>query len=104
MSSGVTIAHGKFVLFLNQLKRNMYSWSFTGNRIPYGLHGELLHFLSDIANSFAFDQPHGESSQACHVFRAMALGNSAAVFNKVPVNNVMTTILNAPMTSIVLKD
>ena len=61
---------------------------------------ELSHFLRDAAASFGFDDANGKTSQASHVFRAMALAYPAAVFGIVPIDNVMTAVFDAPVAAV----
>lgn len=64
---------------------------------------ELAHFLSDTAHPFAFDEAHGESSQACHILRTMACADTAAVFIVIPVDDVMTAVLDVPVPAVILQ-
>jgi hypothetical protein len=59
--------------------------------------------LRDTEHSFAFDQAHGESSQAGHILRPMAGADTGAVFIVIPVDEVMTAVLDAPVPAVILQ-
>jgi hypothetical protein len=61
---------------------------------------ELPHFLCDVGCSFGFQYPNGESSKSGHVFKAKAGAYPVSIFIVVPIKDVMTAILNAPMAPI----
>jgi len=60
--------------------------------------------LGDTADLFRFDDPDGESAKPCDVFWAVTSSDSASVFIVVPINDVMTTILNTPMATVDLEN
>ena len=58
---------------------------------------ELSHFLCNTAYAFGFNQANGKASQAGGVFRSVTGSYSASVFVKVPIDEVMATVLDAPV-------
>ncbi len=56
--------------------------------------------MCDAAYAFGFDDANGESPQSSDVFRAVTSAYSAAVFVKVPIDNVMTAVFDAPVATI----
>lgn len=60
----------------------------------------MTHFLCNAVYAFGFDEADCESPEPSHVLWTVAGANSAAIFIVVPVNDVMTAILNAPMAPI----
>ncbi len=66
--------------------------------------GRLAHFLCDAADAlvdaFVFDDADREAAQAGDVFWAMAGADAAAVFIVVPIEDVMTAILDAPVAAV----
>lgn len=61
---------------------------------------ELAHFLSNATHSFGFNDAYGKSPQSGHVFRAMAGSYTAAVFIIIPIDDVMATVFDTPVTSV----
>jgi hypothetical protein len=61
---------------------------------------ELSHFLRDTAYIFGFDDANGEAAQARDIFRAMAGSYPTAVFVIVPIDNLMTTVFDAPLATV----
>ncbi len=90
------MSHGKFVLISKGAGTRVFSHPQIVKDQAYIEH-ELSHFLRDAAASFGFDDANGKTSQASHVFRAMALAYPAAVFGIVPIDNVMTAVFDAPV-------
>ena len=60
--------------------------------------------MCDTAYLFRFDDPDGESAQPGDIFRAVTGTDSTPVFIVVPVDDIMTTILNRPMAAVNLED
>jgi len=67
------------------------------------IHGQFAHFLSNTAHPFTFNDTHGESPEARHVFRAMAFVYSAAILVIIPVYDVMSAVLDTPVFTVVPK-
>ena len=65
---------------------------------------ELAHFLRDATRPAGFDHADGEAAQAGDVFRAVAGADAAAVFIIIPIENVMATVLDDPMSAIDLEN
>ena len=65
---------------------------------------ELSHFLGDAPRPAGFDLADGEAAQAGDVFRPMADADAAAVLIKVPIENVVATVLDAPVASVDLEN
>jgi len=61
---------------------------------------EFSHFLSDTAHALSFDDSDGKASEAGNVFRAIAGAYPAAVFIKIPVQDVVATVFDAPVATI----
>jgi hypothetical protein len=61
---------------------------------------EVPHLLRHTVHAFSFDEADGESSEPRDVVGAMSRADTTSVFIKVPVENVMATILDTPMASI----
>ena len=61
---------------------------------------ELSHFLCNTAYAFGFDYPDGKAAEAGDVFRAIAGPYAAAIFIEIPVQDVMATVLDAPVAAI----
>jgi len=59
--------------------------------------------LRDAAYAFGFDDANGEPPQSSDVFWAVTSAYAAAVFVIVPIDNVMTAVLDAPVTAIGFK-
>ncbi len=64
---------------------------------------ELPHLLRHTVHTFGVDDTDGEASQTGDVFRTVTGSNPTAVFVKVPVDDVMAAILDAPMASVGLE-
>ena len=56
--------------------------------------------MRDATNASGFDDADGESPQSSDVFRAVTSAYAAAVFVIVPIDNVMTTIFDAPVATV----
>ena len=91
--------HGKFVLVFKGAGTRVFSHAQIVKYQAYIEH-ELPHFLRDAAYPFGFDDGNGKAAQARDIFRAMAGSYPAAVFVKVPIDNVMTAIFNAPVAAV----
>jgi hypothetical protein len=61
---------------------------------------ELPHFLGYTANAFGFDKADGESAEPGHVVRAISCAYAAAIFVKIPVDDIMAAVFYAPVTAI----
>jgi len=61
---------------------------------------EFSHFLCNAAHAFGFDGPDGKTAEARDVFRAVAGTYPAAVFIEIPVQDVVTAVFDAPVTSV----
>ncbi len=61
---------------------------------------ELPDFLRHTGHAFSFDQANGKPSEPRDVFRPVFGTDTAPVFIPVPVEDIVTTILNAPMAPI----
>src|SRR5512135_3618989 len=64
---------------------------------------QLSNFLGYTADLFGFDYANSESAHSSDILRAVAGSDSPSVFIVVPVQNVMTTILNRPVAAIYLE-
>ena len=58
----------------------------------------------DAAYAFRFNKASGEPTKSSDVFRAIACAYAAAVLIIVPINNVVTAVFDAPVTSVDGKD
>lgn len=58
---------------------------------------ELPHLLRHIGHAFGLDDTDGKASETGDVFRAVTGPYPATVFVKVPVDDVMAAILDAPV-------
>lgn len=65
---------------------------------------ELPHFLGYTANAFGFDKADGESAEPGDVVRAISRAYAAAIFVKIPVDDIVAAIFNAPVTAIGSED
>lgn len=65
---------------------------------------QLPHFLRHTGDAFGFDEADGEPSEPRDIFGTVAGANAAPVFIEVPVEDVVTTILDAPMAPIGCED
>src|SRR5271169_6135518 len=65
---------------------------------------ELAHFLRDATRPAGFDHADGEAAKPGDVFRAVAGTDATAVFIVVPIENVMATVLDDPMSAIDLEN
>jgi hypothetical protein len=61
---------------------------------------ELSHFLRDAAHPFGLDDANGKTAQSGNVFQAMASAYPAAVFVKVPIDNVMAAVFDSPVAAV----
>ena len=64
---------------------------------------ELPHLLRHTVHTFGFNDADGKAAQAGDVLWAVIGSDPAPVFVKVPVNDIMTAILNTPINSICLE-
>jgi hypothetical protein len=62
--------------------------------------GELPHFLRNASHALGFDDSDGKTTEPGDVFRAVAGAYAAAVFIKIPVQDVVTAVFNGPVTTI----
>ena len=60
--------------------------------------------MCDAAGLLGFDDPDGESAHPCDIFRAVACSDSTPVFIVVPIDDVMTAILDRPMATVNVED
>ena len=65
---------------------------------------ELSHFLRHASWAFGFDHTDGEAAKPGHIFRAVTGADATAVFIIVPVDDVVTTVLNGPVTAVDLQN
>jgi len=65
---------------------------------------KVPHFLRHTVHPFGFDEADREPSEPRDVFRTVAGPDAAPVFIEVPVENVVATILDAPMPPIGCED
>jgi hypothetical protein len=77
---------------------------FSNNRKPSEEKTELPHFLSYIAYALAFEEADSESSSSGDIFRTVNFRDSTAILIKIPVKDVMATVFNAPLQSVVSKN
>ena len=56
--------------------------------------------MRDAANAFGFDDADGESPQPSDIFWAVTSAYAAAVFVIVPIDNVMATVFDTPVTTV----
>ena len=91
--------HGKFVLIPQGASTRVFRHAQVVED-QAGIAHELPHLLRHTANTFGFDDTDGKASQAGDVFRAVTGSYPAAVFVKVPVDDVMAAILDAPVASV----
>ena len=64
---------------------------------------ELAHFLGDALHALGLDYADGEAAQAGNVLGAVAGADAAAVLIVVPVEDVMATVFDRPVTAVDLK-
>ena len=62
--------------------------------------GELSHFLSNASRACGLDERNSETPQPCDVFRSIPGADSTAVLVIIPVDNVMATVLDTPVSPI----
>ena len=62
--------------------------------------GELPHLLGDAPYAFGFDHANGEPSQPGDVLRAVPGADSTPVFIVVPVEDVVTAVLDRPVAAV----
>ena len=60
----------------------------------------MSHFLGYAAHSFGFYDPNGESAQAGDIFWSMAGTYSATIFIVDTVEDIVATVLYAPMRAV----
>ena len=65
---------------------------------------QFAYFLRDANSTFGFDEADGETAQSGDVLRAMSCPDAAAVFMVIPINHVVTTVFDAPVLAVRLKD
>ncbi len=65
---------------------------------------ELPNFLRHTGDAFGFDEAYCEPSEPRDVFRTVAGPDAAPIFTEVPVEDIVATILIAPMSPIDLQD
>ena len=98
-------SHGKFVL-AETLMHQLVQWCFFRHvqaiKDQAGFAVELGHFFRDAGSPVANEvhYTHGKAAQSCDVLWAMACSNAAAIFIKVSIDHVVTTVLNDPMPTI----
>lgn len=56
--------------------------------------------MRDATHPFLFDDANGKTPQAGDILRSMTCAYAAAVFAIVPIDNIMTTVLDAPVAAI----
>ena len=56
--------------------------------------------MCNASYAFGFDDTNGESTKSGDVFRAVAGAYAAAIFIVVPIEDIVTAILNTPMTTV----
>ena len=61
---------------------------------------KLSHSLRDTAYTFGLNDGNGKTPQARNFPRAMALAYPVSVFVIVPIDNVMTTVFDAPVATV----
>ena len=61
---------------------------------------ELSHFLRNAAHAFGFDEVDGKASESGDVFRAIAGAYGAVVSIEIPVQDVVATVLDAPVAAV----
>lgn len=61
---------------------------------------KLPHLLCNASRPFGFDEPNGKSSEPRHVFGSIAGADATSVLIVVPVEDVMTAVLDAPVGSV----
>ena len=64
---------------------------------------EFPHFLRHTVHTFGFDDTDGKASEAADVFRAMTGSYPATVLIEIPIDDIMTAILDAPVAAICLE-
>ena len=62
--------------------------------------GKFPHFLRYAAHALGFDQADGKAAELGDVFRAEPFTNAATIFIIVPVEDIMATIFDGPVTSL----
>ena len=65
---------------------------------------ELSHFLSNAPYALGFDDSDGESAKSGDVFGAVARAYATSIFIVVPIDDVVTAILDGPVTSVDRED
>src|SRR5437879_13139445 len=61
---------------------------------------ESSHFLRHAPAAFGFEHADGETAKPRDVFRAVTGADATAVFIIVPVDDVVTTVLNRPVSAV----
>ena len=64
---------------------------------------ELAHFLGDTPRPPGFDQADGETAQPGDVLRAVARTDATAVLIKIPIENIVATVLDGPVPAVNLE-
>ena len=65
---------------------------------------QLAHLLRHTIHAFGFDEAEGEPSESRDVFGTVAGADAAPVFIEVPVQDVVTAILDAPVAPVCFED
>ena len=60
--------------------------------------------MCDAAHTFELDDANGKTAESGNVFRAITSTYTAAVFIIVPIDNVMTTVFDAPVVAVGVKN
>jgi len=60
---------------------------------------EFAHFLGDVAHSSGFDHAEGRAAKPRDVLQAVARTDATAVLIEVPVENIVATVLDGPLTA-----
>ena len=64
---------------------------------------EFPHFLRHTVHTFGFDDTDSKASEAADVFRAMTGSYPATVLIEIPIDDIMTAILDAPVAPVCLE-
>ena len=64
----------------------------------------MSHFLRDTAHALGFDDPDGKAAESGDIFWAVAGAYSASVFIEIPVEDIVATVFDAPVTAIYGKE
>jgi len=95
--------HGKFVLTPRPAGTGVFCHSKIVKHHT-NTASQLPHFLRHVTCTFGFDDTNGKASQSSDIFRSISFAYPAAVLVKVPIDDVMAAVFDAPVASIYCQD